>query len=82
MTAKCDARLRPFPDDTEIRCDATTEKVHMHGGVLRDYAYPGSETTITWHEDDRRNFHGEWPGPCGRLSTCVLPDGHPRGCAE
>jgi hypothetical protein len=80
----CDARIRPFPNDTEVACDRDDEH-QMHGGTLRDYAYPGSATLIEWDEDDRRTFHGEWPGECqsgsygaGKTnsSPCVLPAGH------
>ena len=59
----CDARIRPFPDDTEVVCDLEGKHDH-HLGTLRDYAYPGSTTTIQWDEADRRTFHGPWPGPC------------------
>lgn len=77
----CDAKIRPFPDATELACNCD----HAHGdsehhATLRDYAYPGSATMITWFEDDRRNFRGDWvecvePG-------CMLPGGHPRGHAS
>jgi hypothetical protein len=75
MTDACDARIRPFAGDTEVRCqrnDAHTE----HDGNLRDYAWPGSVSTIHWQDDDRRTFYGEWPGRCG-LGGCVLPANHP-----
>ena len=68
----CDARIRPFPDDREIACGHLGSH-EMHQGVLVDYAYPGSRTVVSWHEDDRRNFHGDWPGPC---PGCVFPVGH------
>lgn len=80
----CDAAMRPFPDDTEVRCHGL---VHLgeHEAILRDYAYPGSQTKISWFEDDRRTFHGEWPGPCEKLSDgappCTLPAGHRGNCA-
>ena len=74
--ATCDARLRPFPNDTEIRCEKSGESEHYeHSGMLSDYAYPGSKTWISWFEDDRRCFRGEWPGPCD-TEGCVLPSGH------
>jgi hypothetical protein len=41
--------------------------------VLRDYAYPGSETVINWQETDRRTFRGLYI-PCGDNDfPCVLP---------
>jgi hypothetical protein len=71
----CDAAIRPMPDrEIEIHCGRVG--LHdEHTGPLRDYAYPGSETAITWHEGDRRNFHLPWPGDCPQ-PTCPLPQGH------
>lgn len=80
----CDARIRPFPigNDTEIACEETAKPIHhWHHGTLRDYAYPGSETLVDWAEDDRRNFHGVWPGRCQQVEGCVLPTGHQGSCA-
>lgn len=72
----CDAAIRPFPDDTEVRCERDLPH-SQHEGTLRDYAFPGSATAIGWAEDDRRTFHGEWPGQCmtGDIE-CILPLGH------
>lgn len=69
----CDARIRPFTNATELRCEATGDH-SQHHGVLRDYAYPGSETTISWADTDRRNFRGEWIECPSR--GCMLPAGH------
>lgn len=74
----CDARLRPFPGMDEIACELPGDDHAMHAGALRDYAYPGSVTTVKWARDDRRSFHGSWPGPCSEAG-CILPAGHPRG---
>jgi len=76
----CDARIRPFPDETEVGCEQDADDHIEHVGVLRDYAYPGSTTYLRWYDDDRRNFHGEWPGACG-LGPCTLPTGHNGRCA-
>jgi len=38
-------------------------------------------TSITWLAGDRREFEGEWPGPCTRTKGCLLPLNHPKGCA-
>jgi hypothetical protein len=87
---KCDAKIRPMPDDTEVECviiqHAQLNPYHsvQHHGDLINYAYPGSSTRISWFENDRRNFHGEWPGRCplrGLLAPCVLPAGHRGECA-
>lgn len=71
----CDARIGPFMGDTEVTCGEAGEHT-MHVGVLRDYAWPGSATQIDWQEDDRRTFHGEWPGRCAAGGWCHLPAGH------
>lgn len=78
IDSRCDARIKPFPDALEIVCEKPDDGHAMHGGVLRDYAYPGSVTKIDWAETDRRSFHGAWPGLCPEPG-CVLPAGHPRG---
>jgi hypothetical protein len=83
----CDARIRPFPypSDIEIACE-DDDQHPMHKGSIRDYAFPGSLTVLNWFEDDRRNFHGEWPGPCPLAAAvtvrCVLPVGHHGQCAS
>lgn len=74
-TWNCTAKIRPFPNDTEIRCERKDPPHDRHESVIRDYAYPGSETKLTWDEWDQRNFHGEWsrcPWPTG----CILPGTH------
>ena len=78
MNELCDARIRPFPGSSEIECGLPGDHDGKHEGVLRDYAYPGSATTIGWLPDDRRSFVGAWPGPCA-TAGCILPAGHPRG---
>lgn len=72
----CDARIRPLPNGTEIWCHRDGEHT-THSGMLRDYSYPGSGTVVEWNEDDRRTFHGEYPGLCD-TTNCTLPAGHPR----
>ncbi len=75
IDTSCDAKIRPFPNPTEVTCEFDTIDPHSeHRGMVRDYAYPGSETVITWFESDRRNYHGEWR-PCF-LTGCVLPAFH------
>lgn len=71
----CDAKIRPFPNPTEVTCESDEPEHLTHHGVLRDYAYPGSETAIDWEEDDRRTFRGTW-APCSLFPPCILPNGH------
>ena len=77
-TMNCDARIRPFPE-AEIQCERD-DAHNEHRGTLHDYAWPGSTTVIDWFNEDRRTFHGDWPGACGE-GGCVLPSGHERGHA-
>lgn len=76
----CDARIRPMVpvNDTEIVCLVDGEHAR-HEGELRDYAWPGSLTVVVWFEDDRRTFHGVWPGGC---PDCNLPLRHRGGHAS
>lgn len=79
----CDAKIRPmYPvSDVELTCELThTGRTQEHKATLRDYAWPGSETVLSWMEDDRRTFRGTW-AQCPVLAGCILPAGHPRGCA-
>lgn len=79
----CDAKIRPFRPihDYEVQCTLDEPANHpQHRGDIVDYAYPGSSTTLTWMEDDRRTFHGEWPGSCMRHPECNLPNGHSGRC--
>lgn len=71
----CDAKIRPFPGPTELQCEHNDPHPEMvpHEATLRDYAYPGSETVVSWYENDRRTFRGDW-APCS--GTCILPAGH------
>lgn len=77
----CKARIRPFPDDREVAC-IEQAGVHNHRGELRDMAYSGSVTEISWQDSDRRTFYGEWPGECRAMDGCVLPLGHHGRCAR
>lgn len=71
----CDARVRPMApvNATEVACDLGDSHHQMHRSTVRDYAYPGSATIVEWADDDRRTFHGDWPGDC---PGCLLPVGH------
>src|SRR5215471_9923787 len=49
-----------YPVNTmEVTCSLDGPHTE-HTGMVRDYAYPGSETLVSWEEDDRRTFRGEW----------------------
>jgi hypothetical protein len=77
----CDARIRPFRPVNNVELICEKEGEHQeHSAVLRDYAYPGSQTWLNWYENDRRTFHGEWPGHC-HLPSCILPVNHGGGHA-
>ena len=74
----CPARIKPFRriNEVEIKCELTGWH-DPHSGTIRDYAYKGSATVITWFDSDRRTYDNEWPGDCnGNEGQCVLPLGH------
>jgi hypothetical protein len=73
-TDRCDARIRPFPNDTEIACEQTGDH-DRHSGTLREYASAGSVTVVEWLDGDRRSYRGDYPGPCS-VALCSLPSGH------
>lgn len=77
---KCSARIRPFADTPIYECILNQEDGHdFHQGEIRDMAYPGSLTLLSWHETDRRNFRGDWI-PCDVhvpwQGSCTLPRNH------
>ena len=73
--AQCRAKIRPFPDETEIQCIEDDSQPHSnHAGIVSDYAYPGSKSKLNWNDRDRRTFRGDWTS-CDQ-STCILPAGH------
>jgi hypothetical protein len=96
MTDRCPWKIRWMPGE-DAQCeagfphapaDASPEQrkaleppFNEHRAVLRDYAYPGSETILTWRASDRREFTGDWPGPCAKTPGCVLHAGHHGRCA-
>lgn len=76
MAKKCGAKIRPMPNPTELECELDAKHINQdtrHKATLRDYAYTGSVSTVSWDEVDRRNFRGEWV-PCG--FPCTLPKDH------
>lgn len=79
-TPGCDAKIRPFSTPTDVLCEKPSEPHDEHQAVLRDYAYPGSETVLTWQESDRRTFRGLYI-PCDDEGLCVLPRNHRGSCA-
>lgn len=81
MSDTCPWKIRPFSDDRELTCEKPSgHRVsayisdNTHQATPRDYAHGGSETTLTWRHDDRRNFTGPW-FPC-QDPGCVLPSSH------
>ena len=74
----CPAKIRPFNprDPLEVQCERGAHAATMtHEGVIRDYAYKGSETKLSWDGGDRRNFFGKFQ-PCGFQKLCTLPLKH------
>ena len=74
---RCGARIRPMVpiSSIELRCERPDTHVEStHSSTLRDYAYPGSATVVSWLDHDRRNFTGEWI-ECP-VQPCTLPANH------
>lgn len=46
-----------------------------HVGRHANPAAPGGVTMISWLAGDRREYTGDWPGPCPR-QPCTLHAGH------
>lgn len=72
----CDAHLHW--GTIAVDCDLPADHGTEHGGTYL-------QTRVTWQEGDRRNYHGDPPGPCDARGTgvgglpvnvCVLPRGH------
>jgi hypothetical protein len=84
----CDARFgwaitRP---EGVLLVDCAKPPAHFgsHSGPWNhNYPDTAGHTTITWEEDDRRTFRGEWArcaedaaNPFGHPTTCILPANH------
>jgi len=80
VTVTCPAKIRPFPDATEVTCLEDDGHPGGHAGVLSNYAFRGSQTVIRWLDEDRRTFRGDWTA-CDQ-SDCILPAGHRGGHAR
>lgn len=78
----CLAKIRPMMhvNTVEIQCSLGDADHKTHNGVLRDYAYPGSETRIIWQEEDRRTFRGDWTPCLNIVQHCILPGDHHGRC--
>lgn len=84
----CNAKIRPFPTRSliEVACEVNHDPALEvegleHRAILRDHAFAGSRTEITWFEQDRRTYRGDYLGPCTNALGCVLPAGHRGRCA-
>ena len=88
----CPWQIRPFPGETQVQCEKPDghdrdPATLLHESTLRDYAWPGSETKVTWVPGDRREFSGSFPGYCTQLGStggrqnCTLPAEHHGRCA-
>ncbi|MDQ3573651.1 MAG: hypothetical protein M3404_01820 [Actinomycetota bacterium] len=76
MRPRCPSKVRPFRDDTEMRCDLPARHaIRLHEA---SYRCAGSVARVSWADVHRRAFEGEW-WPCSR-SACVLPNGHGVEC--
>lgn len=69
--------MRPV-NDTELQCEDDADHGGFHGSTLRDYAYPGSATVVSWTDTDRRTFTGDFI-ECPVVG-CIVPAGHRGEC--
>jgi hypothetical protein len=65
--------VTPLPDG---RISAEVDGDEGHSGPAGN-----GVTRISWQAGDRREFTGDWPGPCAKLPGCVLHTGHHGRCA-
>jgi hypothetical protein len=63
---------------TDTRCD---KPEHVDGDPEHSGPAGNGVTRISWLAGDRREFTGDWPGPCTKLPGCVLHTGHHGRCA-
>lgn len=63
------------------RHDWKSLATRVHEGRVANPAAEAGFTVITWLGGDRREYTGEWPGPCDRTAGCILHLGHHGGCA-
>ena len=78
------AANEPIHEAVLVNCAKPADHFGAHSGPW-NHNYPNTEghTTMTWAEDDRRNFRGEWvrcsedaASPFGHPATCILPANH------
>jgi hypothetical protein len=79
MSAQCPWKIR-WTSGQDAQCRKPAHEFsgdHQHEALL-----PNGITVISWFSADRREFTGEWPGPCaGRTPGCILHAGHHGRCA-
>jgi len=62
------------------QCDRLRHTDPYHRGRYPS-PHPSGYTVISWQAGDRREYTGEWPGPCVLVKGCVLHTGHVGKCA-
>jgi len=71
-----------FGQDTQ--CDKP-EHLAVRGDPQHSSLLPNGVTTLTWQAGDRREYTGDYPGPCPLLwavgQSCTLHAGHHGRCA-
>lgn len=67
--------------DSTTQCGKEEHGDAEHSGRHPNPAAPNGHTVIQWQRGDRREYTGPWPGPCRRMSGCVLHLGHHGRCA-
>lgn len=63
----------------DLRCALRAS--HLPADPEHSAMLPNGITRLSWLAGDRREFTGEWPGPCTITEGCVLHTGHHGRCA-
>jgi hypothetical protein len=70
--------------DTHTQCGKDEDHWDLRAGNNDPHEGPGLPQfpyqRISWLPGDRREYVGEWPGPCG-AAPCTLHRGHLGRCA-
>jgi hypothetical protein len=57
----CMAKIRPFPNDTELTCSLPDHGSDInHRANMKDNIYPYFSANFTWFDEDLRAFRGDW----------------------
>jgi hypothetical protein len=84
VKTRCPVKIRyGVSAGTHTQCDQDAD--HLQAGDADTHEGPGLPEfpyqRIIWYPGDRREYTGEWPGPCDKVPGCILHLGHHGRCA-